>query len=153
MFSISPLQLKRFCALIWISGGVVLLAKSCALFNAAKDIDPNSLSLASAIGAGIVIGLLKMRFIFSTSCQRNLNRIDALSKPKVWQVYRPGFLLFLLLMIIFGNSISTYATNKYGWLLGVAIIDLSLAIGLLGSSYLFWQNGLLRRQPNNSPTS
>ena len=109
MLSITVLNLKLLYIFIWLSGGLVLLAKSYALFTAASKIQPDTLNISVAVAAGLLIGLLKIIFIFSNSCRRNLNRIETLTQPKVWQVLRPGFMLFLILMIILGSTASHFA--------------------------------------------
>jgi len=148
MFSTTVLNLKIFYTFIWLSGGLVLLAKSHALFIAASKIQADTLSIGVAVAAGLLIGLLKIIFIFSKSCRRNLNRIERLTQPKIWQVLRPGFMLFLVLMIILGSTASHFALGKYAWLIAIGIVDLSLAVGLLGSSYVFWQNKVFKsKQP------
>ncbi|MCB1662566.1 MAG: hypothetical protein H6995_06975 [Pseudomonadales bacterium] len=144
MLSITVLNLKLLYIFIWLSGGLVLLAKSYALFTAASKIQPDTLNISVAVAAGLLIGLLKIIFIFSNSCRRNLNRIETLTQPKVWQVLRPGFMLFLILMIILGSTASHFALGKYVWLVTIGIVDLSLAVGLLGSSYVFWQNKVFK---------
>lgn len=139
MLNISHNNLKRLAALVWLSGGLVLSWKCIELFTAAQRLKPDPLIIAIATAAGLTIGIIKLIFIFNRSCRRNLNRIEALPSPQIWQVFRPGFLVFLGLMIIFGQTLSNYAIGKYGWLIGVGIIDLSLAVGLLGSSHIFWK--------------
>ena len=80
-----------------------------------------------------------MRFIFSKSCRKNLDRIAALEQPKVWQFFRPGFFLALAVMIAAGASLSRLAQGSYPFLIAVATLDLALAVALLGSSIVFWQ--------------
>lgn len=143
-FQLSTTALKLLYVLIWLSGGFVLLSKSFTLFIAANEIEPNQVKILIAVVIGLFIGVLKIAFIFRKSCQRNLNRIDQLTHPKIWQVFRPGFMLFLVLMIILGNTATNHALGKYTWLITIGIIDLSLAVGLLGSSYVFYQNQLFR---------
>ena len=78
-----------------------------------------------------------MRLIFDKACRRNLDRIAGLTSPKIWAAYRPGFYLALVLMIAAGGTLSRLAQGNYGGLVAVAILDFSLAMGLLGSSRLY----------------
>ncbi|MDH5471147.1 MAG: hypothetical protein OEX75_11180, partial [Gammaproteobacteria bacterium] len=93
------------------------------------------------------IGWLKVNFIFRRSCRDNLTRIALLSEPKIWQFYRPGFLLFLLAMIIIGSTLSRMAHGNYPFLLVMVIVDFSLATALSGSSFVFWQRQVVTNKP------
>jgi hypothetical protein len=88
-------------------------------------------------GAGILIGVVKVKFLFNHFCRRNLDRIAALQHPKIWQFFRPGFMVFLAAMIVFGATLSRLALDNYPLLIGVIVLDFSLATALLGSSLVF----------------
>ena len=92
-----------------------------------------------AIVIGLFIGGLKGKYLFSKSCKKNLARIDLLDKPKVWQFFTPRFFLSLAIMIAAGATLSRMAHNNYIFLLSVAILDISIATALIGSSYVFWK--------------
>lgn len=106
----------------------------------ANQLTQNTTEILLVLIAGVVIGGLKVRFIFNHFCTRNLARIHALEQPKIWQCFRPRFLLFLALMILFGNVMTAMAQGNYPFLLGMALLDMSLAVALLGSSLVFWNN-------------
>ncbi len=42
-------------------------------------------------------------------------------------------------MILLGAVLSRMAHGHYAFLIGVAALDFSIAMALLGSSYVFWQ--------------
>jgi hypothetical protein len=92
--------------------------------------------------AGLLLGLLKARFLFSKFWHKNATRIDTLDEPRLWQFFRPGFFLMLAVMILAGATMSRLAAGHYQSLIGVATLDLSLAMALLGSGLIFW-----RQQP------
>lgn len=139
MFDTSARSLKILAAVLWVSGGLVLLLKGGSLLWQAVDLRQGLAWPALAVISALLIGSLKVRFIFSNSCRKNLRRIEALPTPRWWQFYRPGFLLFLCAMIVLGRYLSISAQGSYAGLLGMATLDLSLATALLGSSYVFWQ--------------
>lgn len=122
----------------WYIGSIALGAKSASLLTEANTILPGHLWIWTAIISGIIIGLVKAKFLFSKSCKKNLDRIDAIDNPKFWQFFRPGFFLFLSLMILTGATLSRMASQNFPFLIGVGILDLSLSIGLLTSSWQFW---------------
>lgn len=146
---ISTLHLKLLAAAVWCSGGFVLLYKTFTMASQAMALTGQAAEVVFILIAGLVIGALKVRYLFNRFCTRNLARIDRLKDPKLWQCFRPGFLVFLLLMILFGQYMTAKAAGNYPLLLGMALLDLSLAVALLGSSLTFWNHpefGLRTRQ-------
>ena len=102
--------------------------------------------LMFAVGVALLAGGLKARFLFSRNCEKNLARIAALEQPMVWQFFRPGFFVFLAAMILVGATLSRLAHGRYAMLIGVAALDLALAVALLGSSYVFWREKAFMRR-------
>ncbi len=145
MLNISNRNLKIISAFIWYIGGIVLIIKGSSLLLEAEKLDPKQLWPWIAIITGLFIGSLKAWFLFSKSCQKNLNRIDALKQPKIWQFFRPIFLLFLIIMIMTGATLSKLAHNNYPLLIAVALLDFSIAMALLGSSIVFWKKRIFRK--------
>ena len=139
MLSASPRTLKILAAVLWYSGAIVLLGKGTTLLLEADALQPGRNWTWLTVVLGLSIGWLKVKFIFRRACQKNLARIALLSTPKIWQFYRPGFLLFLAAMIIIGSTLSRMAHGNYPFLIAMVILDFSLATALFGSSYLFWQ--------------
>ncbi len=139
MITTSTRTLKVLAALLWYIGGIILALKGSNLLIEANTLKPEQNWTWPAIVAGLLIGGLKARYLFSKSCKKNLARIDILNEPKVWQFFRPGFFVFLAIMIMTGITLSRLAHNNYPFLIGVAIFDFSLATALLGSSYIFWK--------------
>ena len=71
-----------------------------------------------------------------------LRQIEKLAEPKIWQFFRPVFFMFLFLMILAGAALSRLAHGNYFLLLCIAALDLTIATALLGSSYVFWKQGI-----------
>jgi len=139
-FTASPRALNILAALIWYVGGVILFLKARSLLVEANAMQPGQIWPWAAVIAGLLFGGLKAYFIFNKSCRRNLVRIVNLDAPKIWQFYRPGFFLFLALMITAGAALSRMAHGNYPFLIGVAILDFSISFALLGSSVIYWQH-------------
>jgi len=139
MLTVSALTLNILAALVWYVGGTVLLIKGSSLLVEAHTLRPEMYWIWIVIAAGLCFGSLKGVFIFSKSCQNNLVRIRSLNQPKVWQIFRPWFFVFLAAMITTGATMSRMAHNNYFFLIGVAILDLSIAVALLWSSNIFWK--------------
>jgi hypothetical protein len=136
---VSHHTLKILAALVWYVGGLVLLIKGGSLLLEAELLQPDTHWPWTAAIVALMIGGIKAKFIFSKSCRKNLARIAALDRPKIWQFFRPVFFLLLLLMILIGAALSNLAHGNHPFLLGIAALDLTIAIALLGSSYVFWK--------------
>lgn len=143
MFTVSRRTLKLLAALIWHIGALILLLKARGLLLEAGALRPDHFSFWIILAAGLILGGLKARFLFSHSCRKNMSRIAALKEPRLWQFYRPRFFLLLTLMILTGSLLSRLAQGHFSGLVGVATLDLSIAIALLGSSIVFWQESRL----------
>ncbi len=139
MRTVSALTLNILAASVWYVGGTVLLIKGSTLLVEAHTLRPEMYWIWIVIAAGLCFGGLKGKFIFSKSCQNNLIRIRSLDQPKVWQIFRPWFFVFLAAMIATGATLSRLAHDNYYFLIGVAILDFSIAIALLWSSNIFWK--------------
>ncbi len=131
--------LRFLAGLTWYAGGAILIVKGGMLLIEAEALEPDRGFTSLVFFIGLIIGGVKARFLFSHICRKNLARIDGLNQPKLWQFFRPGFFLFLILMIVLGAALSRQAHGNYLFQLGVALLDTSIAVALLGSSYVFWR--------------
>ena len=138
MFNTSVHTLKLLAALVWHSGFIVLFFKSSKLLLEAKNINSDQSWIWLAIVTGVVIGAIKARYLYSKLCLKNLYRIDTLTQPKLWNFYRLRFFFFLISMIVLGVFLSRIAHDSYATLIIMAIIEISVATALLGSSHYFW---------------
>lgn len=139
MLNTSALTLIRLAALVWYIGVVVLLIKSSGLFLKAERGGADSLLLVSAVLGGLAIGWVKAKYLFVKVCNRNLERINALKQPRLWQFYRLRFFFFLGLMIAFGNYLPRLAQGDFRILIALGVVELSVATALLVSSQCFWR--------------
>jgi hypothetical protein len=131
--------LKLLAMVVWYIGFVALSLKSYKLFAEAYSINNNLSYLTSFLVLGFLLSLLKTKYIFIKSCQKNLLRIDSLESPKIWQFYRLGFFIFLMIVISLGIFLSHIASGNYFFLASVGIIDMALALALLFSSFIIPQ--------------
>lgn len=139
MFNTSTRTLKLLASLVWYSGAIVLSFKSVIMLTEAHAINPEQIRTWLTIVVGLIFGVIKAKYLFTKICIKNLNRIDALTKPKLWDFYRLRFFFFLLTMIVMGNFISRHVHGNYSMLVNMALIEISLATALLGSSFCFWK--------------
>jgi hypothetical protein len=139
MPSVSRRILNILAALVWIIGGVVLVIRGTSLLLEAERLSPGRSWPWLGAAAALLLGSLQARFVFIKSCHKNLDRIAALDRPRIWQFYRAGFLVFMAAMIATGITLSRMAHGNYPFLVAVAAVELNIAVALLGSSHVYWQ--------------
>lgn len=139
MFSASKQTLKLLAALVWFSGAIVLFIKGFGMFFEAEQLNPGQYGTWLALSAGLLLGSVKARYLFSRLCIKNLRRIDELEKPRLWHPYRVRFYMFLFVVSLSGLYVSNTAHGDYTLLIIMVIIDLSLATALLASGNCFWK--------------
>lgn len=137
--SVSRRSLRLLAALTWYIGGFILLVKGGSLLSEAYVLRPEAKWPLYSTLFAIFIGVIKAIYLFNKSCRKNLERIAKLSYPKIWQFFQPRFFLFLTLMVVTGATLSRLAHGNYPWLIGVGVVDLSVAVALLVSSQVFWR--------------
>ena len=130
--------LKTLALLVWYIGFVALSLKSYKLFNEAYTLNNNLTYLIIFLILGFLLSLLKTKYIFIHSCQKNLQRIEGLENPKIWQFYRVGFFIFLVGVISLGAFLSHMASGIYYFLILVGTIDMALALALFFSGFQFF---------------
>lgn len=145
MQATSRRTLKILAAAVWYVGGIVLVRKAVVLLFEAEALRPDGYWPAIAVVVGVAVGSLKARVLFNKACRRNLARIDALTRPKIWDCFRLRFWIFLCLMVLTGISLSRFAHGSYPFLIGVAMLDLTIATALLLGSIVFWKERFLSK--------
>ena len=143
MLKVSKRVLKILAAAVWYVGGIMLVRKAVILLVEAESLRPDGGWPIFAVAVGVVVGLVKARFLFNRACRKNLARIDVLERPMIWGFFRPWFFFFLFLMILTGVTLSNKAHGNYPFLIGVAALDLTIATALLTSSVVFWKERFL----------
>lgn len=131
--------LIMMAALVWYTGVIVLSLKSSGLLTRAHDLGIPLEWIVAWIILGILIGVVKSKYLFVRICKSNLNRIKALEKPKLWQFYRKRFFIFLFLMVTMGNILATMAQDHREGLVSLAVLEISIATALGLSSLTFFK--------------
>jgi len=140
LFAVSGPILKVMAAGVWYVGGVMMLLKGGRLLAEADALKPGAGWPWLAGVGGVLLGLLKGKYLFSRNCRNNLDRIAALERPRVWQFFSPRFFVALAAMILVGATLSRLAHGHYSWSIGVATLDFGIATALWWSSYVFWRH-------------
>jgi len=138
VIAVSKRTLKLASAFVWFSGAIVLLLKGASLFVQAITLKPDETFSWLFIAAAILIGSFKAHYLFAGFGRKNLDRIAALDDPQLWQAFRPGFYAFLITMILLGATLSSLAIGNYPALMALVVLDISIAVALLGSMRVFF---------------
>ncbi len=139
MLTVSARTLNILAALVWYTGGIVLLLKGGSLLLEAEALDPGQVWPWLAGILAPFLGGWKASYIFAKSIKKNLARIAGLDQSRIWQFFTPGFFVALAAMIATGATLSRLASGSYPLLIAVAVLDLSIAVALLASSIVYWQ--------------
>ncbi len=139
MLNTTPNTLIKLAALVWYTGVVVLIIKSTALFLEALRGGADARLILMAVLCGIVIGKMKAKYLFYDTGKKNIDRINLLTNPKLWQFYRKRFFLFLCLMVTLGKYLAGIAHGENMALIALAVLELSIAFALGLSSHCFWK--------------
>ena len=137
---VSSRSLRFLAALLWYIGSIILLIKGTSLLIEANVLKPEEGWPWQVAVIGTILGAMKAKFIFIKSCKKNLDRIATIVKPRIWQFFSMEFFIALAFMILVGSMLSSLAHNNYAMLISVALLDISIGIALLGSSYVFWKH-------------
>lgn len=130
--------LVYLAAAVWYIGGIMLFRSGLQLLSQSRELIGEGYWPMVFIALGILLGTVQVVFIFRHSCRKNIQRINQLEDPRLWQFFRPGFFLALAVMITSGILLDHLAQGQYFFMLIVMGVDFALTISLLGSSYIFW---------------
>ncbi len=130
--------LNALAGLTWYAGAVALLSKGTRLLLDAGKIDVGRPWPWVAFALGVVVGVIKARYLLFNSCRKNLSRIANLRDPRWWQFFRPRFFVFLAIVITLGVTASRQAEGHYASLCAIGALDLSVGTGLLLSGLAFF---------------
>lgn len=144
MFAVSSRCVKGMAAVIWHVGAISLLSKGVVLLRDADALEPGQAWPWLVPPVALLIGLLKARFLMLPAARANLVRIDALPCPRPWQMYRPGFLVFLVANILLAKWLIVRSAGHYTGTLLCATMALSIGVALGASSFVWWSR---RRRP------
>lgn len=138
----SKRNLVYLAAVVWYIGGIMLFRSGYELIQMSVSMRPGELWPWIFILFGVFLGIFQALTIFTRSCRKNITRINQLDDPRIWQFFRPAFFLALAIMITTGVLLDHFSKGNYFFMLGVGAIDFALTISLIGSSYIFWTEGL-----------
>ena len=134
-------RLLQIAGLIWVIVGLFLIYRGSGLYNLAViEQNTSKETLIISIILGVVIGILKGKFVLSKTALRNRNRINQLVPPiSIHQVFSGPFYGFIAGMMILGFLLREF--NEYlGGYVVVASIYCGIGMALIAASRVYWKN-------------
>lgn len=115
------------------------MIKGYSLLKTANLIHFNMENISIVLVVSFIIGQVKSKYIFEKFCINNLNRINQLIEPKIYQFFELRFFFLLALMILAGLTLANLAEENYIYLLSLACLDIALSTALIKSSLTFFK--------------
>jgi len=134
-------RLLQIAGLIWVIVGLFLIYRGSGLYNLAViEQNTSKETLIISIILGVVIGILKGKFVLSKTALRNRNRINQLVPPiSIHQVFSGPFYGFIAGMMILGFLLREFNGYLGGYVV-VASIYCGIGMALIAASSVYWKN-------------
>ena len=134
-------RLLQIAGLIWIIVGLFLIYRGSGLYNLAViEQNTSKETLIISVILGVVIGILKGKFVLSKTALRNRNRISQLVPPlSIHQVFSGPFYGFIAGMMILGFLLREFNGYLGGYVV-VASIYCGIGMALIAASSVYWKN-------------
>ena len=134
-------RLLQVAGLIWIIVGLFLIYRGSGLYNLAViEQNTNKETLIISIILGVVIGIIKGKFVLSKTALRNRNRINQLVPPlSIHQIFSGAFYGLIVGMMILGFLLREF-NSYFGGYVVVASIYCGIGMALIAASSVYWKN-------------
>ena len=137
-------RLLQIAGLIWIIVGLFLIYRGSGLYNLAViEQNTSKETLIISVILGVVIGILKGKFVLSKTALRNRNRINQLVPPlSIHSVFSGSFYGLIAGMMILGFLLREFNAYLGGYVV-VASIYCGIGMALIAASSVYWKNDQL----------
>ena len=134
-------RLIQVAGLIWIIVGGFLIYRGSGLYNmAVTEQNTSKETIIISLTLGIVLGIIKGKFVLSKTARRNRDRINQLTPPlKIHNIFSGPFYGFIAGMMALGFLLRTFNTYLGGYVV-VAAIYCGIGMALIAASYVYWIN-------------
>jgi len=134
-------RLLQIAGLIWIIVGLFLIYRGSGLYNLAViEQNTSKETLIISIILGVVIGVIKGKFVLSKTALRNRNRINQLVPPlSIHQIFSGPFYGLIVGMMILGFLLREFNSYLGGYVV-VASIYCGIGMALIAASSVYWKN-------------
>ncbi len=137
-------RLLQIAGLIWVIVGLFLIYRGSGLYNLAViEQNTSKETLIISIILGVVIGILKGKFVLSKTALRNRNRISQLVPPiSIHQIFSGAFYGLIAGMMILGFLLREFNAYLGGYVV-VASIYCGIGMALIAASSVYWKSDQL----------
>ena len=137
-------RLLQIAGLIWIVVGLFLIYRGSDLYNLAViEQNTSKETLIISIILGVVIGIIKGKFVLSKTALRNRNRINQLGPPlRIYQIFSGPFYGLIVGMMLLGFLLREFNSYLGGYVV-VASIYCGIGMALIAASSVYWKNDSL----------
>ena len=137
-------RLLQVAGLIWIIVGLFLIYRGSGLYNLAViEQNTSKETLIISVILGVVIGILKGKFVLSKTALRNRNRINQLVPPlSIHHIFSGSFYVLIAGMMILGFLLREFNAYLGGYVV-VASIYCGIGMALIAASSVYWKNDQL----------
>ena len=137
-------RLLQVAGLIWIIVGLFLIYRGSGLYNLAViEQNTSKETLIISVILGVVIGILKGKFVLSKTALRNRNRINQLVPPiSIHQIFSGAFYGLIAGMVVLGFLLREFNAYLGGYVV-VASIYCGIGMALIAASSVYWKNDQL----------
>jgi len=134
-------RLLQVAGLIWIIVGLFLIYRSSGLYNLAIiEQNTGKGTLIISVILGVVIGIIKGKFVLSKTALRNRNRINQLVPPlSIHQIFSGAFYGLIAGMMVLGFLLREFNAYLGGYVV-VASIYCGIGMALIVASSVYWKN-------------
>jgi len=137
-------RLLQIAGLIWIVVGLFLIYRGSGLYSLAViEQNTSKETLIISIILGVVIGIIKGKFVLSKTALRNRNRINQLVPPlRIYQIFSGPFYGLIVGMMLLGFLLRSFNSYLGGYVV-VASIYCGIGMALIAASSVYWKNDSL----------
>ena len=134
-------RLLQVAGLIWIIVGLFLIYRGTGLYNlAVVEQNTGKGALIISVILGVVIGIIKGKFVLSKTALRNRNRINQLVPPiSIHQIFSGAFYGLIAGMMVLGFLLREFNAYLGGYVV-VASIYCGIGMALIAASSVYWKN-------------
>ena len=134
-------RLLQVAGLIWIIVGLFLIYRGSGLYNLAViEQNTGKETLIISVILGVVIGIIKGKFVLSKTALRNRNRINQLVPPiSIHQIFSGAFYGLIAGMMVLGFLLREFNAYLGGYVV-VASIYCGIGMALIAASSVYWKN-------------
>ena len=134
-------RLLQVAGLIWIIVGLFLIYRGSGLYNLAViEQNTGKETLIISVILGVVIGIIKGKFVLSKTALRNRHRINQLVPPlSIHQIFSGAFYGLIAGMMVLGFLLREFNAYLGGYVV-VASIYCGIGMALIAASSVYWKN-------------